>query len=115
VKEILPAAMLAMTITTVGAMEDQYTGNYMLPGFKKLVTEGDHLSYDQNIFLARVCAGIFYQMPLWTACPQDAPKGVTVLQEATIVIRYLDKRPQRWHELFVKLAAEALHDAWPCK
>jgi hypothetical protein len=44
------------------------------------------------------------------------PDGATGLQAVQIVIRYIQAlRPQRMREIFVVLAHEALHDAWPCK
>jgi len=29
-------------------------------------------------------------------------------------VRWLDRRPHRWDENFVKLAMSALHEMWPC-
>jgi hypothetical protein len=45
----------------------------------------------------------------------DAPDGVTVGQEARVVVAYIDARPERMHQRFDYFALEALRTAWPCK
>ena len=45
-------------------------------------------------------------------CPPDG--ATSPAQLARVVVQYIDSRPQRHHELFVSLAAEALEKAWPC-
>ena len=37
------------------------------------------------------------------------------LQITTVVVRWIDQRPQRWNENFDDLVLEALQEAWPCK
>jgi hypothetical protein len=43
------------------------------------------------------------------------PDEADLDQVILVVIKYIDERPQRWHERFSKLAYEALKAAWPCK
>jgi Rap1a immunity proteins len=43
------------------------------------------------------------------------PDGADFDQMVRVVIKYIEERPQRWHERFPKLAHEALKAAWPCK
>ena len=43
------------------------------------------------------------------------PKEVTSGQALTVVIRYIEARPERMHEEFQRLVLEALSAAWPCK
>ena len=45
-------------------------------------------------------------------CPSD---GVRTGQMVAVVVRWIEQRPQRWHENFKVLALLALHEAWPCK
>jgi hypothetical protein len=37
------------------------------------------------------------------------------LQFASVVVPYIEARPQGMHEAFMLLALEALRDAWPCR
>jgi hypothetical protein len=43
------------------------------------------------------------------------PDGADFGQAVLVVVKYIDERPQRWHERFPKLAYVALKAAWPCK
>jgi Ssp1 endopeptidase immunity protein Rap1a len=43
------------------------------------------------------------------------PNGVTISQMTTVVVRWLEQRPQRWNESFKGLALSAFHDEWPCQ
>ena len=45
----------------------------------------------------------------------DPPKAYTVEQAMRIVVKYIDARPEKMHELFFGLAWDALIEAWPCK
>ena len=42
------------------------------------------------------------------------PQGSTVGRAVRAVVQYIDSRPERLHEDFIDLAAEALRAAWPC-
>ena len=43
------------------------------------------------------------------------PTGVTNQQAVRVVVQYIDQRPARMHESFLKLTREALRLTWPCK
>lgn len=43
-----------------------------------------------------------------------APKFVTSRQNVSIVLKYLDKNPEEWHEPAVSLIHSALIEAFPC-
>ena len=43
------------------------------------------------------------------------PASATHEQMIRVVVQYIDSRPARMHENFMKLVAEALRAAWPCK
>ena len=71
-------------------------------------------------FKEGVCAGLIEGLGYTAGLLPDpfkscAPKGVTNLQSARVVLAYIEHRPQRMHEDFRKLVLEALHNAWPCK
>jgi hypothetical protein len=44
----------------------------------------------------------------------DIPSGVTFGQMRRVVVRYIEERPARMHELFRSLSLEAMQAAWPC-
>jgi hypothetical protein len=68
-----------------------------------------------------VCAGLLLLAltlsgPLFELIPVFCPpKGSTGGQAVRVVIKYIDSRPERLHEDFLDLAAEALRTAWPCR
>jgi hypothetical protein len=43
-----------------------------------------------------------------------APDNATNNQLMRVVLAYIEVRPQRMNEEFMKLAVEALRSAWPC-
>ena len=88
------------------------SANYILP----FCVGDQEVPPNRNYAMQGYCEGIIYAlgMALWNrnVC---APQGVIVDQERRVVVRYISARPERMHEYFVYLAAEALMDAWPCK
>ena len=44
-----------------------------------------------------------------------APAQGSVLESAKVLLRYIDKNPDRLSEAGITLAIEALRDAWPCE
>jgi hypothetical protein len=45
------------------------------------------------------------------ACP---PAQGSILESAKVLLRYLDKNPDRLNEPGITVAIEAFRDAWPC-
>ena len=45
-------------------------------------------------------------------CPP--PRGVTLRQNAKIVVKYMDNRPERMNNDFALLVVSAFDQAWPC-
>jgi hypothetical protein len=43
------------------------------------------------------------------------PKGATESQTMSVVVHYIELRPERMHENFVPLVYEALVSTWPCQ
>jgi hypothetical protein len=66
-----------------------------------------------------LCSGIVYVLgyvgkalpPQFSSC---IPDSTTNAQGVRVVLAYIERRPQRMHEDFRRLAIEALHEAWPC-
>lgn len=44
-------------------------------------------------------------------CP---PKTATLAQMVRVILAYIEGHPERMHEDFRLLAAEAMNKAWPC-
>jgi hypothetical protein len=42
------------------------------------------------------------------------PDGGTNEQIIRVIIKYIEARPARMHESFLRLALEAMVEAWPC-
>ncbi len=58
------------------------------------------------------CAGVVRGVGVnGRICP---PKNSDLSQSIALVVRFIDQRPERWHEDFINLANEALENAWPC-
>ena len=112
-KSILAGALLALAVTTARAQDDDInSANFMLPHCRALVARES-----SNFVFQGVCVGTIdslqYVRPL-IGCA-DIPNGVTADKAINVIIRYIESRPERMHELFKKLAIEAMLDAWPCK
>jgi hypothetical protein len=119
----ITCAMMALTITAVGAEEDTTSANFWLPLCKEFVEQ--HWVNSIRFGLAMHCAGVVQGIAVMTQNSDvgagqawrcvSTPHDVTNLQRVRIVVRYIEARPQRMHELFPSLALEALRDAWPCR
>jgi Rap1a immunity proteins len=116
---LIGAAALALTITTAGAEEEDYSSaNVMLPYCKAYINE----TAQANPRAVGFCEGMIGTLAFMsgflknypTLCI-EFPSGVTLPQTAGVIVRYIEARPQRLHDAFLGLAIEALHDAWPCK
>ena len=91
---------------------------------------------DSGTFFLRVCKGLLDEHPRATfeggLCAGAAemlrhvgrylrpelawciPKGVTTREVIQVVVKFLESRPQRLHEMYFLLSADALRSAWPC-
>ena len=107
------AAMLVLAVTMAGAQDDDInSADFMLPHCRALVARES-----SNYVFQGVCVGTIdslqYVRPLMGCA--DIPNGVTADQALNVVIRYIEARPERRHELFKALVIEAMFNAWPCK
>jgi hypothetical protein len=103
------AILLALTMRANAADP----ANLILPGckvFLSATTPMEHLSAGRCMGIVEGIAFMGFTEHFF--CP---PKDVTSGQALTVVIRYIEARPERMHEEFQKLVLEALTAAWPCK
>ena len=105
-------ALLALQGDAVAQPRDIVSANYVMPGCRELVGGGQ-----RELGLQGLCQGIvgvmfnFWRSQLGICFPD----GTNVEQAIRVVIRYIDRQPERMHEEFFQLAIEALQQAWPCR
>jgi hypothetical protein len=113
-------AILAALATRTAATEAwDHSANYYLPSCRAFANE----QFATGPFRQGECVGILEALAMMAsnmdktlvASSSCTPDDVTFSQMTTVVVRWLDQHPQRWHEDFRVLALLALHDAWPCK
>ena len=105
-------ALLAQQGAAVAQSRDIVSANYVMPGCRELVGGSQ-----RELGLQGLCHGIvgimfhFWRSQLGICFPD----GTNVEQAVRVVIRYIDRQPERMHESFVELALEAMREAWPCR
>jgi len=104
-----------MMIPASGA--DDHSANYYLPSCRDYVNRRSVNPFKQ--FQQGECVGIIYaqsayanSLPFQTA-QSCVPDNATIGQMATVVVRWLDERPQRWNEDFRNLVLYALGKKHP--
>jgi len=109
---LVAVSLVAMSMSADAA---QLTGNDLLPACRDFINKQfskDPLSQGQCIGMIDALAFAAPDLPFGRAC---VPDNVTVTQATTVVVRWLEKRPQEWHMPFSVLVLFALHDTWPCQ
>ena len=112
---ILVAVSLAAMSNAASA--DALTGNDLLPACRDFINQQfskDPLNQGQCIGIIQALTFAAPNQPFQTSrsCP---PENATVSQATTVVVRWLEKRPQDWHKPFFALVLYAFHDTWPCQ
>ncbi len=104
-------AASALLPPVASAQVDPGSATWVMPGCRASIAESRSrpADYAQGVCMGMV-RGIFFMHP--DVC---APLEVTNGQILRVVVRYIDMRPERQHESFAKIVAEALGAAWPCR
>jgi Rap1a immunity proteins len=105
------AVVILLALTMPASAEDLRSANYILPGCKGFLVRESTPTLMQGRCLG-VIEGLGYGLGGQEICQ---PKGGEAGQAVAVVVKYIEARPERMHEPFVKLALEALTAAWPCK
>ncbi len=136
-RAIICGALLALTITTANAAEqDVNSAEFMLPYCRLAMNEmlsgrSAPTTTNESAYLGGVCAGMvhavsnmFYALKGYadrglvqvgrTAFCTDTPV-VTPVEAIRVVLRYAELHPEKKDGLFFVLAMNAMGDAWPCK
>jgi hypothetical protein len=101
---------LQLTGTTVQAAERTYTANDLLQDCKDSLLERAAV---RRPFYSGLCMGLVAGAN-YVDAKSCAPEDATDSQLVRVVLAYVELRPQRLNEDFMKLVVDALRSAWPC-
>ena len=104
--------VLMMTLSwEVGfAEEDRRSANSVMEGCRLFANDQPSTGSITEGICSGLISGLAYSDRMICIPPE-----VTNPQRARVVVQYIDQRPARTHENFLKLASEALRLTWPCK
>lgn len=92
------------------AQNDANSVNWMLPGCRA----ADQDRFNDDPMRSGLCMGVIdaiaFASP--TVC---ASNNIALGQKIAVTLRYLEARPNRWHENFKMMTNEALTATWPCR
>jgi hypothetical protein len=90
---------------------DAGSADHAILGCREIVNQSNRYSE-----LQRECASTVRTMIYVAAsrgiCPPGEP---SVAKAVSVIVAYIDHRPERMHEQFEPLALEALQQRWPCR
>jgi Rap1a immunity proteins len=128
-KAITCGALIALTVTTANAAEDEQSADFMLPYCRLAATEVtadikkasnysrcvgivEGVSQMFNLLREAQAAGMVQLDPLLCT---SIPAGIAKEQLVNVVVTYGETFPELTHRPFTVLAISALRVAWPCK
>jgi hypothetical protein len=103
-------ACIQLATGTLQAAERTYTANDLLQDCKDSLLE--RAAFPRP-FYSGLCMGLVAGVNYIDA-RSCAPENATNSQLMRVVLSYIEVRPQRMNEEFMKLVVEALRSAWPC-
>ena len=102
-------ACVQLASGTLQAAEKTYTANDLLQDCKNsLLARAAPRPFYSGLCMGLV-AGVHY-----IDAKSCAPEDTTPNQLMHVVLAYIEVRPQRMDDEFMKLVVEALRSAWPC-
>jgi hypothetical protein len=111
-KALVAGALAMLVVEAPNAFgEDTGSANFLMPGCREALTSS-------NDFIAGFCfgqvTGIAEVLSFASSCPAciRIPKGATRDQIVSVVVKYIEARPEKMHEPFTLLAAQALLSTW---
>lgn len=111
-------ALLLLPLAAQAQSANPFSGTMIEPGCKAVV-DGTRPPDLVAAVSYGLCEGTVSTVLLLATSLKDParisrPNDATVAQAICVVLAYLDKNPQRLHELFSVLTVDALRAAWPC-
>src|SRR6516164_3861874 len=115
---VIPAAAMLNCGLAVAQL-DQTSANYWMPACRDAASTNFYGESGEpqtiHVFKMGFCAGVINGITyMKTSIGVCQPDGVSTQQATSVVVQYIDKRPERMNENFRLLAIEALQAAWPC-
>jgi hypothetical protein len=104
------AGMLLSSSAPAWSQQDPTSSNYLIPHCR-LAAQGT-LGTPAAMYCAGLAMGLMQGGGGSMFCQ---PQGATVSQGLAIIVRYVEQRPELWHEPLHELALVALVSAWPCR
>jgi Rap1a immunity proteins len=128
-KAMICGALIALTVTTANAADDEQSADFMLAycrltakemtadikkasNYSRCVGIVEGVSQMFNLLKAAQAAGTVQLDPLLCT---SIPAGITKEQLVNVVVAYGETFPELTHRPFTVLAISAMHVAWPCK
>src|SRR5262249_49518188 len=128
-KSIFCGALIALTVTTAHAAEDEQSADFMLPYCR--ITPKEMTADIKKAANHSRCAGIVEGISQMFRLLEEAqaagsvqlnpllctsiPTGITTEQLVNVVVKYGETFPELTHRPFTVLAMSAMRVAWPCK
>jgi hypothetical protein len=114
---------MVLIITGAKAQQESTSANYQLPACKAFLEPYPKTrarpDLDQGFCVGMVTGIVFMAQDsgVANACTH-IPDAVTIGQKVRVVVQFIeswkDIEPNRLHEPFMRLALDALANAWPC-
>jgi len=101
--------------TTASAQVNQSTVAFMLPHCKVGLNQNSGPNWYEPVCYGIVDGIAFMGSFLASDAKFCMPKDVTTEQAMTVVVRFLETRPEARNENFKIMALVAMKNAWPCK
>ena len=107
---VLVVASILAGATSVRSQQEIDSAGYALTGCRLLASDALERMFEQSRCADKIKM-IFRHKNSAQNC---TPRRSNIKENAALVVRYIELRPDRWHEKFVILAEEAITEDWPC-
>ena len=107
---VLMVVLLLAGATSARSQQEIDSAGYALTGCRLLASDTLERMFEQSRCADKIKM-IFRPKNSAQNCP---PRRSNIKENAALVVRYIELRPDRWHEKFLVLAEEALTEDWPC-
>jgi hypothetical protein len=107
---LMIALMMILSCEVAFAEEDRPSANSVAEGCRLVADDQPSTGSINEGICSGLISGLAYS-DLMICIPPEVRND----QMARVVVQYIDQRPVKRHENFLKLASEALRVTWPCK
>ena len=107
---VFVAALTIAGATSARSQQEIDSAGYALTGCRLLSSDTMERMFEQSRCADKIKM-IFRHKNSAQNC---TPRRSNIKENAALVVRYIELRPDRWHEKFTILAEEAITEDWPC-